>query len=498
MHSQDGAVHADRASHDTELPRVALRIGAERLYESSQETYTHSSPVTGLPQASFPLAGTDEVRRAVAQATTAASAWAGMRPEDRRSLFLRLSEVVGANADEFARINVLETGTPVALGATLVRGAADWIAYYAGWIDKLEGTVHNSVLPTGSLSYSHPEPYGVVGVIFPWNNPIASLGMKVIPALAAGNAVVVKPSELAPFAVEHFARLCDQVGFPPGVLNVVPGTGEAGKQIVQDPGVQLVSFTGGSETGKKILESCAAQLKPTIMELGGKSPHIVFDDADADRAAAQIVRSLSVLSGQACVFGSRVLVQDEIYDTFIDKLGARAAELVGGDPADPRTAFGPVISEEAQARILGVIERSVTDGGRLVAGGSKLGGDLSSGHYVAPTIIDQVGLDAEISQEETFGPVLTVYRFSTEEQAVGMANSTAYGLGAYVQTSNIARALRVSSQLKSGGVYINGGPSVMPNLPFGGIGESGFGREGGRPGIEEYLRLKTVSIGSIR
>jgi len=497
LHMQVSSIHQVKAADDADLPRVALRVGSENLHEGSEGSFRHISPVTGRPQATVPLAGAHEVRLAVDSASAAAPVWRAQTPQARRDLLLRLAAAVDAHTDEFARINAIETGTPTGLGRMLVQGAKEWISYYAGWVDKLEGTVHNAVANTGTLAFSQPEPYGVVGIIFPWNNPIASIGMKVIPALAAGNTVVVKPSEMAPFAVEYFAQLCDEVGFPPGVLTVVPGTSEAGNALVLDPRVELISFTGGPETGRQILAACATQLKPTIMELGGKSPNIVFDDADLDRAAAQVIRSLGVLSGQACVFGSRILVQEAVYDEFVERLTRLADGMRAGDPADASTVLGPVISEQAQDRILGVIDRAIAGEGKLLSGGRKLEGDLSGGFYIAPTIIGEVDNDAEITQKETFGPVISVYRFASEDEAIEIANSTAFGLGAYVQTADISRALRVSSRLKSGGVYINGGPSVMANLPFGGIGDSGFGREGARAGIEEYLRLKTVSVGSI-
>lgn len=479
------------------LPRVALRIGSGRLTTGSGGSFRHISPITGEYQGDVPLAGSSEVASAVEAAAEAFPSWRATPPSQRRDLLLRLADGISERLDELSTINALETGTPVSLGNFLVSGTREWILYYAGWADKLEGTVHNVVPDSGNFAFSHSEPYGVIGVIFPWNNPIASIGMKVIPALAAGNTVVIKPSEFAPFAVELFAQISDEVGFPPGVINVVPGTGEAGNALVSHPSVQKISFTGGPDTGRRIMETCARYLKPSVMELGGKSPNLVFEDADLDRAAAQVIRSLGILAGQACVLGSRVLVQDTIYDVFVEKLAALTRGITPGDPTDPSTGYGPVISEHAQDRILGVIQSTVeTGGGRLVTGGGKIDGALQNGFYLEPTIVADVGLDAEISQKETFGPVLSVYRFKTEDEAVEIANSTSFALGAYVQTSNVARALRLAGRLHSGGVYINGGPSVAPNLPFGGIGESGFGREGGKAGIEEFVRIKTVSVGA--
>lgn len=498
VHTMTSSGEVSDFTSDADLPRVALRVGSGKLWEGSQGNFRHINPVTGRAQATVPLAGPHEVNLAVEAAHEAGPAWRSLSPQQRRDLMLRVADLVAENAEELARINVLETGTPISMGRMLVRSAREWIVYYAGWIDKLEGTVHNSVGDAGTLAFSHSEPYGVVGVIFPWNNPIASIGMKVIPALAAGNTVVVKPSEQAPFVVDYFAELCDEAGLPPGVLTVVPGTSDAGNALVRDPRVELISFTGGTETGRRILEACASQLKPTVMELGGKSPNIVFDDADLDRAAGQVIRSMGTLSGQACVFGSRVLVQDGVYDEFVSRLTKHSSDIRAGDPIDPETMLGPVISEHAQQRILGLVDRAASvDDAQVLVGGGKLGGDVADGFYVAPTIIGDVELDAEISQTEIFGPVVSVYRFDSEQEAIEVANSTAFGLGAYVQTSDISRALRVSAQLRSGGVYINGGPSVLPNLPFGGIGDSGFGREGGRVGIEEFLRLKTVTVGSI-
>jgi len=487
------------ADTKTWLPDVHLHVGGERLRVGSDGSYEHVNPVTGKSQGTVPLAGSAEIDAAVAAAQAAFPAWRALAPGARRDLLIALGEALADRSDELAHVIASETGTPVRIGAALVAGTREWCLYYAGWADKIDGAVHNSFPDAGNFAYSQPEPYGVVGVIFPWNNPISSLGMKVIPALAAGNCVVVKPSELAPFVTEFFARVLADVGFPSGVVSVLPGTAAAGDALVTHPDVKKISFTGGPATARKIMAACAGSMKPSVMELGGKSPYIVFDDADLDRVADTVTRSMTVLTGQACVMGSRIIVQDTVYEELLTKLAARASAVVPGDPLDPDTAFGPVISADACERILGVIERARASGGvRVVSGGKRIGGAFADGFFIQPTVIADADPDAEIAQQETFGPVVTAYRFKDENEAVALANQTSFGLGAYLQTADIARVHRVVAQIESGGVYVNGGPAVLPNLPFGGIGESGYGREGGRAGLDEFLRLRTVTVGATR
>jgi acyl-CoA reductase-like NAD-dependent aldehyde dehydrogenase len=322
--------------------------------------------------------------------------------------------------------------------------------------------------------------------------------MKVVPAIAAGNTVVVKPSELTPYAAEHFMKLVREAGIPAGVVNMVPGGVDAGEALVSNPKVQKVSFTGGPSTARKILAGCAEQLKPAILELGGKSASLVFPDVDLNYVAAVAVYSSIVgLSGQGCAMPTRLLVHDKVYDTMIEKVSAVASSIRLGDPFDPATGAGPVVNEAAQTRILAMIQRAQSEGsGKLLAGGRKPGGDLAEGYYVEPTVFGEVDPASEIAQVEVFGPVLAVLRFSSEVEAVEIANSTNYGLASYLWTNDLRRVQRVSEDLQAGGVYVNGGYPLASGLPFGGLGVSGYGREGGREGIYEFTRTKSVAIGS--
>jgi len=479
-----------------ELPTVVLRSGEARLTSGSGGVYQHVEPATGRVQATVPLAGPDDIDVAVRAAASAFASWSTARPATRRDALLKLGDLLAANRAELAAVAARENGTPVSLGLHQIALARNWVKYYAGWADKLDGTVSSSFASGGDFTYSLSEPYGVIGAIITWNVPLISLCMKLAPALAVGNTVVVKPSELTPFTPELFARLADEAGIPAGVINVLPGTAAAGEALVAHPLVQKITFTGGPATARIILSTCAAHLKPSVMELGGKSANIVFPDADLQTAVDDVVRGgLAAVAGQACIMGSRVLVHDAVYDEMLERLAAAAQALPVGNPIDRGTAFGPVINETAAGRIIGLIEKAVTDGdGRLLTGGHRLDGEFAAGSYVAPTLFADVDPGSALAQSEVFGPVAGVSRFSTEADAVAMANNTKYGLAAYIHSNDLSLVHRVAGALRAGSVYVNGALPVIPGSPFGGLGESGFGREGGRPGIEEFVRPKTVSI----
>jgi len=478
------------------LPQPALHIGGRKIVAGVGGEYRHVNPTTGAPQASVPLAGPQDVDSAVQAAVDAFSVWSAMPPSDRRDILISIGTAIADHAEELSMLMALETGLPVSYGAPVTRRVREWALYYAGWADKLEGSVHNTLRDAPDFSYSVYEPYGVIGIIFPWNNPTYSVGMKLFAALAAGNTVVMKPAELNPFSMLRVVEIAQDAGLPDGVLNLILGRADVGQRLVAHPLVDKISFTGGPETGRKILATCAENLKPSVMELGGKSPTLVFDDANVDQAVAHVARGLVAVTGQTCIMGSRVVVQDDIYEMFLARLSERVGGIVAGDPGDPETVFGPVATEDACERILGMVHKAVDSGeGRLVAGGGRLGGKFANGFFVEPTIIADVEPSAAIAQEEVFGPVVTLHRFRTDGDAVSIANATPFGLGAYMFSRSVTRVHRVASQIKSGGVYVNGGGFAQPNTPFGGIGSSGFGREGGRAGIEEFVRHKTVSIG---
>jgi aldehyde dehydrogenase (NAD+) len=452
------------------------------------------NPCTAKVDAAVPLAGPAEVDQAVAVADEAFQSWRQTRPAQRRRLLWRLAELIEANAAELGRLGTLDNGMPNATGA-MAGFSAEWTRYYAGWCDKLSSDVVGSQAETGVFSYTIGQPYGVVGAIITWNAPLLSLAMKLPAALAAGNTVVVKPSELTPFTGELFMDLVGQAGFPSGVVNMLPGTASAGEALVTHPLVKKVSFTGGPATATRILHACAESMKPVVLELGGKSANIIFEDADLDSALpVGTIMSCGLMAGQSCNFGTRMLVQTSIYEEVVARVGGLAESFVVGDPFEPGVLAGPVISEAALHRILGMIDRAKADGARLVTGGTRLGGDLADGYYLAPTVFADVDPDSELAQTEVFGPVLAITPFDTEQDAIAIANNGRYGLSGYVQTADLRRALRVAEELVTGEVMINGANNLMVNRPFGGVGLSGVGKEGGRYGIEEFLRIKGVGI----
>ncbi|WP_123027630.1 aldehyde dehydrogenase family protein [Mycolicibacterium stellerae] len=480
---------------DLTVPDVHLHIGGETRTSGSGGVHHHVYPATGEIQGLVPLAGPDDVDAAVRAADAAYPAWRAWRPSERARVLRRLGELMERDADEIARLSVLDNGMTAGMSQPLVGIMAHWTAYYAGWADKVEGRVTSFPANQRELAYSMPEPYGVVGIILTWNGPVVSVGMKLIPALAAGNTVVMKPSELTPYATEHVMRLVREAGIPDGVVNLVLGGPETGDALVRHPLVQKVSFTGGPSTARKILATCAEFLKPAVLELGGKSANIVFPDADLDMAVAVNAFSvLGTLAGQGCAIPSRMLVHSDIYDAVVERVVAMVDGMRCGDPFDPATVISPVVTRQAQDRILAMIERAQADGAKLLAGG-RAPSHLPDGFFVEPTVLGDVDPASELGQVEVFGPVLSLIRFESEEQAIEIANSTEYGLASYVYTKDIDRIQRLVTALHAGGVYINGAsPVVGCELAFGGVGISGYGREGGEEGLFEFLRTKAVGI----
>ena len=480
----------------TETSKTVLRlaaqghlIGDQWVVNNDGGTHHHRNPATGAVQADVGLASAAGMDDAVKAATAAKGDWAARPPAGRAEILFRLADLLDEHAGEAAELAALDNGTPV---SAMNPGAytAAWVRYYAGWCDKLD----DEVLSSGrGREYVRLEPYGVIAAIPPWNGSMMGMGQKCGPALAAGNVVVAKPPEIAPFGMLRFAELAREAGLPPGVLNVVTGGPEAGAALVGHPGVNKISFTGGTTTARTLMQLAATNLTPLTFELGGKSANIIFPDADLQAAVAMAAYAgPTLLSGQGCALPTRLYVHDDVYDGVIGELVSTVEAAKVGDPLDPETTVGPVVTEAAMERILGVIERAKADGATLLCGGNRLGGSLAQGWFISPTVFGDVDHDSDLARNEVFGPVLAVLRFHDEDEVLAKANDSDLGLSAYVHTRDRRRIARFIEELEVGTVAVNGMSGGSPTMPFGGVKHSGFGREGGRAGIEEMLIRKAV------
>ncbi|HEX3548471.1 MAG TPA: aldehyde dehydrogenase family protein [Mycobacterium sp.] len=480
---------------DTLSLPTGLLIGGDRITDSSGGTHPHIYPATGQPNAVIPLAGADEIDRAVASAWDAHREWISLTVDRRRDMLIDLADAVHENLHELARLNVHDYAVPISFAGNAIL-LERFLRHFAGYVDKPHGT-NTPVTGCFDINLIEREPYGVVGVIAPWNGSLVVTASCVAPALTAGNAVVLKPSEVAPFAALRFGELCGEVGLPGGLVNVVPAGPEGGDALVGHPGTRKIHFTGGGPTARKVLETAAVNLTPVVAELGGKSANIVFDDADLDAAAMLSAHQGPLMqSGQSCACASRVLVHEAVYDAFVEKfVGVIEASTIG-DPLNPQVVFGPVISQTAADRILGVIEEAVANrAGDLIVGGRRLGGEFAQGYFIEPTVFAGVDNSSALAQNETFGPVASVIKFCDEAEAVRIANDTPYGLNAFVQTTDLGRAHRVARRLEAGSVWINQFSDISPQGPYGGYKQSGFGRTGGLEGLKEFLQVKNIRIG---
>jgi aldehyde dehydrogenase (NAD+) len=490
-----GLTATEAAAVVRRLAARGLLIGDEWVPSGGAGTYAHHNPSTGAVQADVALADSRDVERAVATARAALPVWQAVPTTKRIAILHRLADLLDEHRAEACAINALDNGTPISIiDSGTYTGS--WTRYYAGWVDKLTGDVA-PVYAADHLDLVVHEPYGVVAVIPPWNGPMMGMGQKAAPALAAGNTVVAKPPEIAPFGAIRFAELALEAGLPPGVLNVVPGGAATGEALVRHSGIDKISFTGGIATARKVMAGAAESLTPLTFELGGKSANIVFPDADLDLACAVAGLLGSVmLSGQGCALPTRLYAHEDVYDEVAARVVAHAEGAVLGDPLDPTVTMGPVVTEQACERILGVIKRARDEGGgTLLTGGNRVGGALTSGYYVTPTVFGDVDQASDLARNEIFGPVLSILRFRDEDEVVALANDTHYGLAAYVYTRDLARGHRVARALDVGSVTLNTFPALGPTAPFGGVKQSGFGREGGRAGIEEFVRTKNVLVG---
>lgn len=474
------------------LPQHVAVIGDQRISQGTGETHAHIYPGNGQQTRKLQMCGKLEVDNAVAAAQSALPAWQAMPGNKRRSLLLKLADMIEKNSAEFAQLAVIENGTPSMVAPYLTPEAVERFRYYAGWADKLRGETLQA-WNGPAHNYVDYVPYGVVGAIVPWNGPLFAAAMVLAPALAAGNCIVIKAPELAPYSVLRLGEMFLEAGFPPGVVNTVLGGAEVGEAIVAHPGVDKIQFVGSGATGKKVLASAAQSLKPCGLELGGKSAVIVFADADLATAGKCGLAGAISVSGQGCVNGTRLLVERPIYEQYIETMKAIAGHIKVGDPQDATSVMGPVISENSLQRILAIVEQAKNAGARLALGGERLDGELANGYYLPLTLLADVDHSSAAAQHEIFGPVLTVTPFDSEDEAIALANDTDYGLGAYIHTHNLRRAHHVAGNMQAGMIQVNASSGGMqPFAPFGGMKQSGFGRLGGEQGFMEFLQTRNV------
>jgi aldehyde dehydrogenase (NAD+)/betaine-aldehyde dehydrogenase len=474
--------------------QTKLFIGGKFVDGLEGATFPVGNPHDGSKLAEVAEARTQDVDRAVAAARSAFAAWSATPAAERGRLLLRLADAIEANAAELARLESTDTGHPVrdSTGLDVPRTVATF-RYFGGMADKYEG----SLIPAepGFLNYLVRQPVGVVGQIVPWNFPLMFTSWKLGPALAAGNTVVLKPAELTPLSTLRVAELIAEVGFPPGVVNVVPGFGHvAGAHLAAHQGVQKISFTGSTEVGREIVRASAGNLKRLHLELGGKGANIVFADADLDAAVNGAAFAIFHNQGQACIAGSRLLLEEPVADELVERFVALARSIRIGDPLDPSTEMGPLTSPEHRDRVLSYVKVAVDQGGEVLCGGRKPDDpSLERGCYVEPTVVRARPGD-RVNREEVFGPFVTVTTFRDEAEALQIANSVEYGLGGGLWTRDLSRAHRLAHALRAGMVWVNSYKRVSPASPFGGVGDSGYGREMGFEAMHGYTEPKSVWV----
>jgi aldehyde dehydrogenase (NAD+) len=476
-----------------------LLIDGEWVPSTSGTTFEAINPSTGETLAELAEGDAHDIDRAVAAARRAFNGpWAQFTPADRQNVLLRLADLVGRHYEDLRLLEILEMGSPI--GSSLQAGAdraVETLRYYAGWATKLQGeTVSNSVRGGAMFSYTLKEPVGVVGAIIPWNGPLNSIIWKVAPVLTTGCTMVLKPAEEASLTALRFGELVQELDLPPGVLNVVTGFGEtAGAALAAHTSVDKVAFTGSSITGQSIVRAAAGNLKRVSLELGGKSPDIVFADSDLRRSVPGAGMGVFRNSGQVCCAGTRVFVERPVYDEFVDELASFAGALRVGNSLDPQTQIGPIVSQAQLDRVTSYLDAGPREGARLVAGGARITeGDLASGYFVPPTVFADVADEMSIARDEIFGPVASVMPFDTIAEVVERSNNTEFGLGGGVWTRDVGKAHRLARELRTGVVWVNTYSQFDPAMPFGGYKMSGWGNELSGHALDEYLNVKAVWI----
>jgi acyl-CoA reductase-like NAD-dependent aldehyde dehydrogenase len=457
-------------------------------------TFQGVSPITGEPAYVLADGSAEDVDRAVraARAALEAPAWRDMTQTARGALLRRFADLVLDRVGDLARTETLDNGKLIRETTGQVKRVPEFFYYHAGIADKIQGSVIPATQPE-MLNYTLREPVGVVAAIVPWNSPLQLAAMKLAPALACGNTVVLKPSEHASAALIELMPLFEEAGFPPGVVNLVTGQGVAGAALAEHPGVNKVAFTGGTETGRKVAIAAASHFAGATLELGGKSPQLVFEDADPAEVVKGLLAGVFAAGGQTCVAGSRAFVHADLYDEVCDLVAQRTDALRVGDPLDELTDVGPLAIEAQRDKVEHYVESARQEGATLRAGGRRPD-DLPKGWFYRPTLFSDVRNDMTIAQEEIFGPVLAMARFETEDEAVRLANDSRFGLAAGVWTNDLQRAHTLARRLEAGTVWVNTYRSLTPVSPFGGVKESGLGKENGADVVLEYTRVKSVWV----
>ncbi|MFQ5999000.1 MAG: aldehyde dehydrogenase, partial [Candidatus Bathyarchaeia archaeon] len=480
----------------SELVKYQMFINGKWVDSASLRTSKVMNPYTGNHWAEVPAGDLKDVDLAVEAARQSfdSGPWSKMTGADRRRLLTKLGDQISENAQKLAESETLCNGKLMREMISQMKSLPEWYYYYAGWADKLQG----ETIPLNKaavFNYTIREPLGVIAGVTPWNSPLLLLTFKLAPALATGNTFVLKPSSHTPVSALEFAKLVENSGFPPGVFNVVTGSAkEVGAPLISHPSINKIAFTGATDTGKAVLRTSAENLVRVTLELGGKSPNIVFDDAEVDKAVNGVISGIFAATGQTCVAGSRVLLHSDIKEQFLDGFAKRASSIKLGDPMNMETEMGPVAFREQLEKIRFYVDLGVREGGTIIYGGKQPDdASLSEGLFYMPTIIE-VKNDMKIAQEEIFGPVASIIEFKDEDQAVRIANESSFGLAAGLWTTDIRRAHRVAHRLKAGTVWINMYRSLSTATPFGGYKQSGIGRENSYEAIKEYTQVKSVWV----
>ena len=474
--------------------RHQLFIDGRFVDAESGETQPTLNPHDNSIIAPVAMAASADIDKAVAAATRAYPKWSRMPAADRGRILLKLADLIEANAEDLARLESLDTGHPLRDSRNLdVPRTAACFRYFGGMADKFQG--ETIPVEAGFLNYTLREPLGVVGQVVPWNFPLMFTSWKMAPALAAGNTIVMKPAEITPLSSLRIAELMSEAGMPDGVVNMVPGLGHvAGQAIAEHPGIAKIAFTGSTATGRRIVQASAGNLKKVQLELGGKGANIVFDDADLAAAVNGSAWAIFHNQGQACIAGSRLVLHEAIADEFLARFLALARTIRVGNPLDAETEMGPLTSAQHRDRVLSYVDVARSEGGEVLLGGKSPGGALAQGCYVEPTVVRARSYRDRVAQEEVFGPFVTVLTFKSDDEALAIANGTDYGLGSGLWTRDLQRAHRTAREIHAGMVWINSYKRVNPGSPFGGFGQSGYGREMGFDAMREYTQVKSIWV----